>query len=62
MNYYNVNLFKDMTDPTTLKESVEWTFVSFPIKSIEHIPNCIQIKAKKVNKNIFFCFASEADI
>ena len=31
----------------------------FPIKAIEHLPNCIQIRGKKINKEILFCFASE---
>ncbi len=33
--------------------------MEFPIKTISHLPNCIHIKAKKVNKEIFFCFADE---
>jgi hypothetical protein len=43
MNFYNVNLFGDMADPATLKESIEWGYVDFPIKTIEHMPNCIHI-------------------
>ena len=51
-----------MADPNSLKESIEWSFVDFPIKPIDHVPNCIHIKAKKVNKEIFFCFAVETEI
>lgn len=59
MNFYNVNLFGDMADPATLKESIEWGYVDFPIKTIEHMPNCIHIQGTIVNKEILFCFENE---
>jgi hypothetical protein len=48
-----------MAKPESLKESIEWEYVEFPIKPIKHLPNCIHIKAKKINKEIFFCFEDE---
>lgn len=62
MNFYNVNLFGDMADPASLKESIEWNYVKFPIETIDHLPTCIHIKAPEVNKEIFFCFPLETDI